>query len=149
MAVIETSKGHQIFIDEDKVDELSSRKWCLSNGYPSARINKSLVYLHRYLMQPRDGQVVDHINGNKLDNRVENLRVCSVKDNSRNRSGVKTRSGHKGIIWDKFNKKWLAAITVDRKYHNLGRFLEKEQAIEAYNRAAVKYFGEFAWLNQK
>lgn len=78
-----------------------------------------------------DGQI-DHINHDKLDNRINNLRVVTNKENNRNRGrATNNTSGHTGVSWHKRDQKWLASIVVDDKKKNLGRFDSKDDAIAA------------------
>lgn len=108
------------------------------------------VRLHRFLMNAPYDCVVDHINGNPLDNRRTNLRVCSNDENMRNRRKLsRCRSRHKGVTFDdsKVACKWRARISVDGKRICIGYFATEEEAAIAYNDAAVKYHKEFAKLN--
>lgn len=109
---------------------------------------KRRIYMHRVIMAPNPGEFVDHINGNGLDNRRENLRICTVQQNLFNMRAEKdTVSGIKGVCWDKQKSLWMAKIMLDGKTINLGRFKNKEHAAEAYNRAAKDLFGVFSRLS--
>lgn len=110
---------------------------------------RKVWYLHRALMGDPEGLVVDHINGNKLDNRRYNLRVCSTKENIRNSAAQSGSSSYKGVHWDKSKSKWTATIKVDRQSKFLGRFDSEEDAARAYDTAAKEYFGEYARLNME
>ena len=104
------------------------------------------LYMHQVVLPPRKGFVVDHINGEKLDNRRENLRYANLGQNQHNRRKLCTNtSGFKGVHWHK--GKWEAAIVKDNKKVYLGRFISKELAALAYNEAAKELHGEFARLN--
>ncbi len=95
-----------------------------------------------------DRRQVDHINGDGLDNRKENLRICDTSKNVINRSiGKINTSGYKGVNWRKKSKKWVARIGFNNKRIYLGDFNNKEDAARAYDTAALKYYGEFAKLN--
>jgi hypothetical protein len=87
---------------------------------------------------------VDHINGNTLDNRRSNLRVCTHAENMRNRrKNSNSSSGYKGVFWDNHYKKWSSYIRVNNKRIYLGRFDDSKVAYEAYVAASKKYHGEF------
>src|SRR5690606_31440543 len=111
--------------------------------------------LHRYLFNLESGTIhnkskifVDHINGNKLDNRRENLRLCDNEKNQQNRFKTTGKSKYKGVIWDKSHNAWLVRIQPEnekRKY--IGLYRDELEAAKAYNDAAIKIFGEFANIN--
>lgn len=110
------------------------------------------ILLHRMITNPDKNEEVDHINGNGLDNRRVNLRLCSHQDNMRNRKMlVNNTSGYTGIFYrkdSKRKKRWGAHIRIgDGKRLALGTYYTKQEAAMAYNRAAIKYHGEFARLN--
>lgn len=112
------------------------------------------IHFHRELMNlaDYDGKtVVDHINGDSLDNRVENLRICTQKDNIKNfriRDKSKTSSKYQGVYYNKKNKNWRSIIRADNKQIEVGSFKSEIEAAEAYNEAIVKYKGEFSVLNE-
>ena len=91
------------------------------------------------------GLVVDHINHDSLDNRKENLRICTIAQNNMNRPGPQKncKSGVRGVIWEKRWKRWQATIRVNRKQIYLGIFKELEAAKSAYAQANKKYLGEY------
>jgi len=102
--------------------------------------------LHRYIMGCKscDGMIIDHINGNTLDNRRENLRVCNHSDSQKNRKiQSNNRSGHKGVTWSKKQNKWIAQIQDNHKKIHLGSFDDLEEAALAYKEKAKELFGEF------
>jgi len=140
-------------IDEQDLPIIEGKKWCISSlGYVVAKCNESnkVVYMHRLIMGKPESKCVDHINGDKTDNRRCNLRLCNKGQNLRNtpkRVGEYT-SEYKGVHFDKSRKKWKAEITVDYKNKYLGRFDTPIEAAIAYNHAALIYFGEFAQLNK-
>jgi len=113
-------------------------------------VNKKGKRIHRELLNIKDSKItVDHRNGNTLDNRKINLRACTQSQNTKNRSKTlkPTTSKFKGIYLN-VNKKWVAQIRVNYKRICLGSFENEITAAEAYNNAAIKYFGEFALLNK-
>ncbi len=101
--------------------------------------------MHRVILKAPGGLDVDHINGDGLDNRRINLRVCTRSQNLANQ-GTQARnlSGCKGVSWDKRTGRWITFISVNSKNHNLGRFDDLQTARAAYQAAAVRHFGEFA-----
>jgi hypothetical protein len=110
---------------------------------------EALIYLHQEVIEVPEGMVVDHINHDGMDNRRANLRAATYSQNlchRKKRSGAK-QSKYKGIYWRKKNRKWQAVITFDRKKIYLGYFRNEIDAAKAYDRAAMKYHGEFASLN--
>jgi hypothetical protein len=92
---------------------------------------------------------IDHINGNPLDNRIENIRICRPSENFRNRRKQlsPSTSKFKGVHWDKKRKKWIAGISFNKKHYDLGAFNCEEDAARAYDSKARDYHGEFARLN--
>lgn len=101
-----------------------------------------LVWIYHYGECP---EFLDHINGNRADNRIENLRPATKVQNAANRAIRKSNvSGVKGVSFRSDSKKWRAQIMVNYKTTNLGSFVHKEDAIAAYQAAVKKYNGEFA-----
>lgn len=119
------------------------------------------IKMHAYLMKTPKGMVTDHIlNGEEFDkqypelkysgllNIKSNLRVVTPQQNSMNRNTNYGSSKYKGVRWDKGIKKWKAQIRINGKAKHLGYFTSEEEAAEAYNKAAVKLFGEHALINE-
>lgn len=100
-------------------------------------------------MKVGEGQLVDHINHNGLDNRKANLRLATAAQNARNRQKCKSKktSKYKGVCWHKRDKKWTGRILVNSKSIALGYFEDEKEAARAYDRAARKYYGEYAEPN--
>jgi hypothetical protein len=89
--------------------------------------------------------IVDHIDNNRLNNNISNLRWATNQENARNsKISTKNTSGAKGVFYDKSSQKWRAQIKVDGKHKGLGSFETKEEALEARLKAVEKYFGEYA-----
>ncbi len=108
-----------------------------------------MVYMHRIIMNPPDGKQVDHINGDGLDNRVENLRIATSSENNYNTGKQSNNtSGYKGVSWHKTRKTWQVLIGVGGRLIRIpGVFNSAEDAARAYDEAAKKYHGVFARLN--
>jgi hypothetical protein len=107
--------------------------------------------MHRLIMGAKEGTFIDHINRDKLDNRKINLRFCTFQQNTWNRAKVSDTRGYKskykGVGWDKKQNKWFAMIYKDYIDYHLGFYDLETEAATAYNEAAKKHFGEFAYLN--
>lgn len=154
MAVeIPLTRGLVAIVDDDDTEWLNKWKWhasvnpegsyALRNQHPGGV--RSLIFMHREICPPPAGFQVDHINGNRLDNRRCNLRVATISQNNANRPVYKNNQlGVKGVALS--GGKYRARIRVNRKCICLGRHETIEQAAEAYRLAAERYFGEFARL---
>jgi len=151
MAEIKLTKGCVALIDEEDLSLISEFKWCcVSHGghfYAATRnwkISKNkLIYMHRIILDAPTGMDVDHINGNGLDNRRANLRLCTRSENCRNRrKSTSSPNQYKGVHFSKETGKWSAGIC-------LGSFNTEKEAALAYDEAARKIFGEFARVNFK
>lgn len=162
MKKIQLSKGKFAIVDDEDFEWLNQWKWHTSGSevskfyaardvYPGRtsdgkRIHKR-IYMHKQIMEfPRDE--VDHINGDSLDNRKENLRITDHKHNGYNLKLYKNnKSGYKGVQFHKHIKKWMACIRVDRKLKHLGYFTTPEEAAKAYNIASRQYHKDFGRVN--
>jgi len=120
--------------------------WVSSHGYLRGYFKRGEeFYVHRFIMQAKKGETIDHINGDKLDNRRCNLRICTQRENTRNsRARSDNSSGVPGVFWSPERNKWVAQITDDGKRIHLGRFENKEAAIEAKLLAERNLYGQFS-----
>jgi hypothetical protein len=146
-------KPKPVIFDELDFSVWQSRSWNYYEPHRTVMGSKwnMCVQFSREIMglKRKDTQVVDHINGNRLDNRRANLRICTHKENSRNRTkSVGKTSKHKGVHYEADRKRWRASIRYDGKLICLGRYKSEEAASTAYDNAATKYFGKFAKTNQ-
>lgn len=130
-----TSNGVEFLISETQAEIIDTEKCCYdkSNGYVVTKHNGKWEYLHRVVMNASKDQIVDHINRNKLDNRIENLRFVTKSENNINREA-------KGIYYDKYGNRWRACLGFNGKILKLGSFQTKEEAISARKEAEKKYF---------
>ena len=141
------TQGKVAIIDIDDLELLNRWKWHHNKGYPRRVEKGEVILMSRFITKAPKGMVVDHINGNPLDNRRSNLRVCRQQDNQHNRASKVGSSKYKGVSWNKWQKIWEAYIVVNSKQLYLGKHKDEKQAALAYNAAAAKHFGEFARLN--
>lgn len=154
---IPLTKGRVALVDDEDYEHLMQWKWHLYNkGYANRTIEapreaggkrkKTGCQMHRYIMNAPKGSMIDHINGDKLDNRKENLRFCTDQQNKMN---CPPRKKYKGASRVKScHNRWEVQIRVNGKKLYIGMYDSEEKAALAYNEAAKKYFGEFAWLNK-
>jgi hypothetical protein len=123
-----------------------------SNGYKVTKICGKAYKLHRLIFLYHFGYMpkfIDHVNGDRSDNRIENLREATRNDNARN-IGKKggTTSAYKGVFWVNGIKNWKAAASYNGKCYHIGTYHTEEEAAQAYNDFASTKFGEFARLNE-
>lgn len=124
---------------------LEKYNWYLTLGYAATKIKNKTVRMHRLIMNPAKKLSVDHINGNKLDNRTENLRVCTHKQNTANSKRSKNNTtGYKGVSIDKRTMKYV--VKIGNKY--IASFTSLKLAAKEYDRQALQKYGEFAKLNE-
>jgi len=124
-----------------------------SKGYRQIKINRKVYFEHRIIWLYHNGMFptnqIDHINGFKGDNRIDNLREATNGQNKANTpKKIGLSSKFKGVFWHKSAKKWNSSIRINRKTKHLGSFHEESAAAQAYNEAAIKHFGEFALINK-
>lgn len=146
-AQIPLSKGRISIVDAGSYDFLMQWKWFLSaTGYAKRNCSRSPISLmHRLIIGARSGQIVDHINGDPLDNRKSNLRLCSQGENVMNqRRRTNNTSGFKGVSFSKDRRKWVANIQSCGRFKFLGYYATPEDAHAAYVEAAKRLHGEFA-----
>ncbi len=149
---IPLTQGMQALVDDDDYAAVAPFRWyamfrcglwCAVRSGP--RPKRTPIYMHREIISPPYGLVIDHINGDSLDNRRSNLRVCTNAENGRNRKiASNNTSGHSGISWNKGKGKWECYIRIDGRQRNIGCFDDLADATCARAEAEVKYYGEFA-----
>lgn len=153
MKEIPLTQGKVVLVDDDDYEKLNQFNWfahwsgwgwrALRNKWVNGK--GETIFMHREILNAPKGTQVDHINGNSLDNRKENLRFCTNQQNSFNRQAQKNNKlGIKGVSWKKSHKKFMARIKVGEKVIHLGHFDSAIKAALVYQEAEKKYFGEFA-----
>jgi hypothetical protein len=119
-----------------------------TDGYRQVMIDRRIYRTHRLIYLYHFGQmpeIIDHINRNTTDNRVENLRAATRAENAYNsKLRPDNTSGVKGVTWCKNKRKWVARIYVDRSCINLGRFADMSDAVDAVTTARTRHHGVFA-----
>lgn len=159
VACITLTKGYMAVIDAADAHLVDGRNWIAHEvrrkdgtvlsvyAYsmnPGPRKNRKLSHMHRVIMETPDGLQVDHIDGDGLNNRRNNLRNVTRAQNACNRRiAVNNTSGANGVTWDKAGAMWVAQIMVAKRNIYLGRYASVAEAKAAYDAAAQKYFGEF------
>lgn len=155
MKEIPLTQGKVAIVDDEDFDELMKVRWRFSGGY--ARRTRTIAFrkqvsslMHREILGVTDSNIkVDHIDGNTLDNRKSNLRICTDCQNKCNRPEQKNNaSGYKGVSKMR-NARWRAEISYQGKCRYLGVFMSPEEAHAAYAAAAREIHGEFANIGSR
>lgn len=147
MKHINLTQDKYTIVDDEDYEYLNQWKWCInSNGYAIRSEKGKHILMHKVIINDKSN--VDHINGDRLDNRRNNLRLATHKENMRNKNKINnTSSKYKGVTYNKRAKKWKSQITIDKNCIYLGLFENEVDAAKAYNIKAIELFGDFAKLN--
>lgn len=162
MKIIISTDGVKFYVDDEDFENVNRYKWrteihgntrrvCRKNCITKNAdwIGASSTLLHRFILKAKKGKIIDHIDGNGLNNCRSNLRLCTHKENSRNTSSRKgSTSKYLGVSLNRRNNKWLCQIQVDGKNKFLGYFIEEWIAAHQYNVFSKHFFGDFARLNK-
>ncbi|MCE7073705.1 HNH endonuclease [Dyadobacter sp. CY327] len=150
---IPLTRGQFVTVDNEDFDFLNQWKWYVTAcGYAArhdySNKQKKQIMMHHLLVAREPGMHTDHINRDRLDNRRENLRVCSAKNNLQNKKAPNGKK-FKGVYECKGKTKttWKALMRPGGKFIHLGVYNSEIEAARAYNTAAVKQYGEYAYLN--
>ncbi len=163
---IPLSQGYVTVVDDEDYEWLNQWNWSVTKYvFPNGRVKlradrtvptvcadgktKDVTWLmHRVIVGARDGELVDHVDGDGLNNRRSNLRKATPTQNGQNRkSNRNSSSRYKGVSWNARKEEWIAQIQINKKVAYLGHFADEIEAARAYDRAAKEHFGEFARLN--
>ena len=152
MSKYKANCGTEFEIDAEMIPFIERFSWYINRrshtSYVYTTRNKKSIGLHRVLMLATDGQSVDHINHNGLDNRISNLRICTNKQNCANlRPRKKARSGYIGVYFDKEKGTYRAYICQNGRNVYGGAFKNAIDAAKARDKLALSFRGEFANLN--
>ncbi len=149
MIKVPINKNYELLLDDEDINYTIFYTWSFNGRYVNRHITlgsiRTTQSIHRFLTGCDDPtMVVDHIDGNPLNNQKSNLRVCTQTENIRNRKlNSNNTSGFKGVSWIKRQKKWKATITLNKKQIHLGYFFYPEEAYAAYKEASTKYHKEY------
>ena len=147
-----TENTNEIFLfDLEDYDKIKNYCWSINKDgyiYSSELGSNNIVFLHRLIMNPKDNELVDHIEHNKFDNRKSKLRIVNKSQNAMNSIiPINNTSGVKGVYWIKKYQKWLASIKINQRTINLGYYINFNDAVKALKDAEEKYFGEYSYDN--
>ena len=158
MKQIKLTQGYYVKVDDEDYEWLNEFKWCVkiistNIRYAQRTIRKNngsytTLSMHRLIVGLTNPKIfTDHIDGNGLNNQRSNLRVCTPKQNQRNRkSCINSSSKYLRVYKNKYGK-YIVNIKYDNKQIYLGTFIDERRAAIEYDKAAIIYFGEFASLN--
>ncbi|WP_238537859.1 HNH endonuclease [Zavarzinella formosa] len=155
---IELAQGHTAVIDDEDADMILSHKWHASRGscgkvhavttaWDRDKQKHHNIRMHRLILGAKPGEMVDHITGDTLDNRRQNLRICTNAENQQNSGQRRGSSKYKGVAWYSRHGKWRVMFNWKGKTHFVGYFDSEVEAALAYNKAVLPLAGEFARLN--
>jgi hypothetical protein len=157
MKEIQLTQGKVALVDDADYLYLNQFKWHIYKQNRNNFYARTVIYqnkkrigivMHRLLLIC-EGKIIDHISGDGLDNRRSNIRCCTKSENAINRRiNINNNSGYKGVSWYKVVKKWRAQIQYKKIVYHLGTYDKRIDAAKAYNKAAIKFHGEFAKLNE-
>jgi hypothetical protein len=146
--------GAIAFVDDEDFDYLNQFNWSIHYAFKYAkrtiggRLNKNNIFMHRLLMNAKEGEFVDHIDRNTLNNQKSNLRICNWSENNINKSKrIGTSSKFVGVYLNKKVNKWQAYIKKNKKFFYLGIFENEIDAAIARDKKAKELHGEFANIN--
>ena len=150
MKLISLSQGKFSKVDDEDFERVVAHKWQYNpyTGYAATHLNtKKQITLHRFIINAKPGEITDHINLDKLDNRKSNLRLCTQAQNTQNRLRAShNKCGYKGVFLHP-SKKWMAYIRHNGKQIYIGLYKDIIDAALAYDKKAIELFGEFARPN--
>jgi hypothetical protein len=156
MREIPLTQSKVALVDDEDFNYLNQWNWCINKDVrtlyafkgKSQNSNKASS-MHQLLVSVPEGMEIDHINHNGLDNRKENLRVCTHAENIHNQrtQNRNKTSQFKGVCWMEKSKRWRARIKVNMEFIYLGSFISEIKAALAYDKASKKYYGDFSCTN--
>lgn len=160
MPTIKLARGKETAVSEEDFEYLNQWKWSSVSGYisrqgkrPPPPAKRPRIYMHRAVMERMlgdsipAGYEIDHINGDRANNKRENLRLATRSQNAANTRNYKGLSPYKGVSWFAPRGYWRATIRLNGKQRTLGYYDTEEKAARAHDAKARELHGAFAWLN--
>ena len=151
VCAIPLTRGKTALVDYEDFERINRHKWVACPvgiaWYANRTERGKSILMHRQIMRARKGTFVDHIDGNGLNNCKSNLRFCTARQNCWNRRPVGRYSRYKGVTFDRRRRKYYAVVRYQGDQLKYGPFDNEIDAARAYDRAALEYHGEFAYLN--
>lgn len=156
MKKIPLTQNQVSLVDDEDFDKLNKFKWYADkqlSGFYARRMSyqnvRKCIHMSHVIINCPKGKQVDHINHDTLDNRKDNLRVCSNRENSINRRMLSNnKTGYRGVVWHKRDKKFASQIKNKGKHYHLGSYDCKHEAALVYNRKAKELHGKYAFQNK-
>lgn len=145
MKEIRLTQGKVTAVDDWNYDWLNQWTWTYGSNYARRHKDGKVFLMHREIMHTPEFMIVDHIDHDCLNNQEYNLRNCTYSQNGQN---LRTREKFQGVSWHKRYNKYIAYIRINGKTIYIGYYNLAEEAAEAYNIAALHYYGPGAKLNE-
>jgi hypothetical protein len=146
------TKGRMALIDYEDAALIFQRKWYVMTSYDTIFYaatceNGKHLFMHRFILKPPQSQIIDHINGDGLDNRRQNMRLASHSLNAMNADYPLGASGYRGVSWNAAKKKWIAVHYGDDDRKQIGSFNTAEAGAQAYDLFVINKLGPTARTN--
>lgn len=145
------TQGKYALVDDEDYEWLSQWNWWFNGGYATRvetkRGIRNRIFMHRLINDTPPDKYTDHINGNRLDNRRANLRVCTTQENARNMRKTHGSSVYKGVQWSHRQKAWKTTLNEKGQVAYIGYFKNERHAALAYDLWAIDMWGQFAKVN--
>lgn len=147
IARIPLTRGLWTVVDLSDMVLVSGKNWHANGGgYANRREGSEMVFMHHLILPRKQGFDVDHIDGDKRNNRRSNLRYATRSENKANHPEYfRTKAKHAGVSWDSQRQKWMVTITLHKKTLRLGRFSDLKHAIAVREKAELEVFGEYRY----
>lgn len=140
-------KSFIVLLDDSDYKKVNGYNWYFGSGYAQTRLEEKTVYMHRLITNAPKHLCVDHIDGNRLNNQKNNLRLCTRAENTRNsRKQKNNKNTYKGVTQFS-NGKWRAQIWYENKIYQMGMYDTEVEAAIAYDKKAIELHKDFAHLN--